>query len=766
MAKGPLALIRKYQKVLLSVFGVMIMIAFMLPNVPLRGLGSDEAPPDDTVVQWNDGKESLDENKMYRKVARHRQTARFLAFLATKAIEKGGKPQGITTDRQGNVRYPGILVNDSELARLHTILLAEQATRVGLVVDEQAIDRFINQITGGVLTSLEIQDIQQQVLHNRMDNYLLRLVLTEELLSQKMNLLVFQNPRILTPGDSWDFYNRMFRQVTAETVAFSTTDFISEVSGPTDVETKDFYKKYKDQTPNPNSPEPGFSVPRQVAVEFLAADMSVFLEQAKSEITDQQVAEYYQKNKETFKRSEPFVPEPTPSDAPEDSLPAGPEPPTDPEPDIPNNASSPEDDPRQAVPRPPGPGQSAGPFEDESRSDSASESEPVTPLDESADANADDSTESLDSEGTTETDENETIAADPTSDLDLDFSNTPTVSETSDQPDHGYQTLEEVADRIRETMAIPTASARVTERMREARSKLSRFFEDYQKRKANELVDGVKETTELKRPDFNDLAEQLDLRAGVIPLTDQREMFNSHKIGRSRSTEGSTGTPFLDLVFGDETLLPFMPKQTLASSRFPGTETMFVFWKTDEKESRVPPLTEIKERVMEAWKQQAARQFALQTAQELAKQANNSQESLSQIENQREVKQVGPFTWMTISNFTGGSPQMHLSRVPDLPDAGPEFLRDVFSLAVGEAGTAVNHQRNKVYAVQITEEVPDLETRRREFFQLLDESDGHHPLLTQLSQYESREMMTEWLDQLVNDKKVVWKRPPRLESLR
>ena len=765
MAKGPLAYIRKYQKVLLSVFGVMIMIAFMLPNVPLRGLGSDEAPPDDTVVQWNDGKESLDENKMYRKVAKHRQTARFLAILATKAIEKGGKPQGIITDREGNVIRPGIEFNDSELARLHTILLAEQATRVGLVVDEQAIDRFINQITGGVLTSQEIQDIQQQVLHNRMDNYVLRLVLQEELLSQKMNLLVFQNPRILTPGDSWDFYNRMFRQVTAETVAFSTTDFISKVSGPTDVETKDFYKKYKDQTPNPNSPEPGFSVPRQVAVEFLAADMSVFLEQAKSEITDQQVAEYYQKNKEDFKRPEPFVPESTPSDDPDDSPPAGPEPPSDPEPDIPNNASSPEDDPRQAVPRPPGPGQSAGPFEDESRSDSASESEPVTPLDESADASADDSTESLDSEGTTETAENETIAADPTTDLDLDFSNTPTVSEASDQPDHGYQTLEEVADRIRETMAIPTASARVTERMREARSKLSRYFEDYQERKANELA-GKKETTELKRPDFNDLAEQLGLRAVNIPLTDQREMFNSHKIGRSRSTEGLSGTPFLDLVFGDETLLAFMPKQTLASSRLPGTETTFVFWKTDEQESRVPPLTEIKEQVMDAWRQQEALDFAKQAAQELAEQGNNSQEPLSQIENQREVKQVGPFTWMTISNFTGGSPQMHLSRVPDLPDAGPEFLRDVFSLAVGEAGTAVNHQRNKVYAVQITEEVPDLETRRREFFQLLDESDGHHPLLTQLSQYESREMMTEWLDQLVNDKKVVWKRPPRLESLR
>ncbi len=765
MAKGPLALIRKYQKVLLAVFGVMIMFAFMLPNVPLRRFGSDEAPPDDTVVEWDDGRERLDENQMYRKVARHRQTARFLAFLATRAIEKGGKPQGITTDREGNVRYPGILVNDSELARLHTILLAEQATRVGLVVDEQAIDRFINQITGGVLTSQEIQDIQQQVLHNRMDNYVLRLVLREELLSQKMNLLVFQNPRILTPGDSWDFYNRIFRQVTAETVAFNTTDFVSKVLGPTDVQTEEFYEKYKDQTPNPNSPEPGFSVPRQVAVEFLAADMGDFLEQAKSEITDQEVAEYYQKNKEDFKRSEPFVPESIPSDDPDDSPPAESELPADPEPDVPNNTSSPEDDPRQAVPRPPGPGQSTGPFEDESRSDSASESEPVTPLDESADASADDSAESLDSEGTTETAENETIAADPTSDLDLDFSNTPTVSEASDQPDHGYQTLAEVGDRIREIMAIPTAHDRVTERMREARSKLSRYFEDYQGRKANELA-GVKETTELKRPDFNDLAEQLDLRAGVIPLTDQREMFNSHKIGRSRSTEGSTGTPFLDLVFGDETLLPFMPKQTLASSRFPGTETMFVFWKTDEQESRVPPLTEIKERVMEDWKQQAARQFALQTAQELAEQANNSQESLSQIENQREVKQVGPFTWMTISNFTGGSPQMHLSRVPDLPDAGPEFLRDVFSLAVGEAGTAVNHQRNKVYAVQITEEVPDLETRRREFFQLLDESDGHHPLLTQLSQYESREMMTEWLDQLVNDKKVVWKRPPRLESLR
>ena len=48
------------------------------------------------------------------------------------------------------------------------------------------------------------------------------------------------------------------------------------------------------------SPNPGFRIPRKIEVQYLVAEYRSFFDKAKSEITDEEVQTYYDKNKDPY----------------------------------------------------------------------------------------------------------------------------------------------------------------------------------------------------------------------------------------------------------------------------------------------------------------------------------------------------------------------------------------------------------------------------------------------------------------------------------
>ena len=308
MAGGPLALFRKHQKTLLALFGVAIMIAFLLPSASMRffnGSGNDD-PQNDVVVHWNAGE--LNENEMYALRAEHSIVLRILYNLVAAAEQKGGTPNaiGIVRDPRTNlIVEPGISVDNSGRALLQTVLLANRAKQLGIVVNDQIIQNFLEQLTGSVLSGDEIGSIVKSASPEGMDQNSLFRVLGRYLAAQKTMVLAISGMRMGTPGENWDYFNRLHRQVTAEIKPVPVSNFIDKIEKPSNSEIQSLYQKYKDRVDDPNDSEPGFKLPARTSLDFVVADMRQFRTEAEESITDEEIQAYYDENLDEFKRTEP-----------------------------------------------------------------------------------------------------------------------------------------------------------------------------------------------------------------------------------------------------------------------------------------------------------------------------------------------------------------------------------------------------------------------------------------------------------------------------
>jgi hypothetical protein len=107
-----------------------------------------------------------------------------------------------------------------------------------------------------------------------------------------------------TPTAAWEYFQRLNVRGTFEAVPFEAEDYLAKVSDPSDTEVRRVYEEGKDTYPLPDRPDPGFKRLKKVAVEYIEADLADFLPAAKAQITDEQVAAYYEANKGEFRNIE------------------------------------------------------------------------------------------------------------------------------------------------------------------------------------------------------------------------------------------------------------------------------------------------------------------------------------------------------------------------------------------------------------------------------------------------------------------------------
>ena len=90
---SPLAAFRKYQKVLLAVFGVALMLVFTVGGLVSQYLGASPQGPSDNpvVVSWKDGQILESEMQMHR-YARN-QLRQFQFAVMQEAMSRGGSQE-------------------------------------------------------------------------------------------------------------------------------------------------------------------------------------------------------------------------------------------------------------------------------------------------------------------------------------------------------------------------------------------------------------------------------------------------------------------------------------------------------------------------------------------------------------------------------------------------------------------------------------------------------------------------------------------------
>ena len=302
---NPLSMFRKHQYIFLVVFGVMLMVAFIvLPPLDdylrsRRGPGSAANP---VVVSWKGGQLRAAELERLREM--HRVAVSYLFAIVQETQRREGTPRGVRQGQFGQILDPGIPSTMSDENLVHTHLLAAKGEAMGMVVSDQAIIEFLEQLSDETVDGTVRATIFNDNLGNRYSEQQLLNQLRVELLAQRVRSMAEAGLYVapygtVPPLQAWDYFKRLNRRVNIEAVALNVEDYVDRVKNPPEVQLQALYEEGKNRFSFPESPEPGFHQRRKAAFQFIKVDFNDFLEEekAKIKITDEEIEKHYEENK-------------------------------------------------------------------------------------------------------------------------------------------------------------------------------------------------------------------------------------------------------------------------------------------------------------------------------------------------------------------------------------------------------------------------------------------------------------------------------------
>ena len=300
---SPFKWFRKNQKLLLGVFGVLLVFVFTISlgsgidpivNAITGGGGGGPqggATANKVVVTWDGGK--LTELEMDQLRLRRRLLRRFLATCYEQSSRRGAIPSGLN-----------IPDSDSDESIVQTQILAGRAHELGIVIDDATILEALALFTGGQVQPGELAMILDRSTNEQMSQRQLFAALRDELLAQRV---IWANGLGTFPSSTasaWDFFNRLRRTVSAELLKLDVASYLSQVEDPTDSEIQAFFNEYKEDFREPDSPEPGFRRREQRSFYYVKFDFEAFQDQEKESVTADDIQEYYDENKDDFRSAE------------------------------------------------------------------------------------------------------------------------------------------------------------------------------------------------------------------------------------------------------------------------------------------------------------------------------------------------------------------------------------------------------------------------------------------------------------------------------
>ncbi len=752
---GSFEFFRKNQKSMLVAVAVLAMLAFfVLP--PFLQMGGGAASADPVVASWTGGQ--VREGELERAVALRTLTNRFLLQAAAAA---GRDPSRLPTFPEGEE----LLVREMVLAR--------EAGQLGMVVSNTAINEFLAGWTNNMVRQDQFDAIIGSLRYGRTP------VLAADLFESLRTALTARNMLLLfqtgfsgdPPGWRWDFYKRLEQTATVEAFPVAVEDLAVSVPEPADADLRAFFETYKNDLPVARSPDPGFKEPHQIRYASLTAQRKQFEDEAAKTITDDDVKAYYEANKETRYRASPKTDAAAKPASPAAAA-ADAEGPADEQP------ASATTDAAEAVTSPaePADAEAAGeapavePDQAETPAADAGAARrrqisvrPVSMrLNDAEDDEAGEPVTAVsgDEEPAAAEDAESTPADKPAADVTppgRDGDAEPGSAATEDEKpvvEMSFQSLDEVADQIRQQLTSERATARIDAIFSALAADLTGYAED----RAVWLARGQDGEAEPVAPDVEKIAAKQGLVAVQSDWVAAPAAVAAGGIGTSFEFVPDPGSRFgirqqrwVEMIFGEGAIA----LRPLTSRDAEGNR--YFSWKQEDREERVPTFAEARETVLKAWRIVQARPLAKQRADEIA--AAASERGLAEIvgkEAAEQVRTVGPFAWLTEGAAGFGAPPT-LSTPQDLVMPGEDLMRAVFSTEAGQGATAFNQPQTFCYALRvITFEPAEADLRTR-----FTEAQGDQRRLAMVAQESFAEVFTTWMTGLEESAGLTWNRDPR-----
>jgi hypothetical protein len=552
-------------------------------------------------------------------------------------------------------------------------LVTQYAQKEGLTPDGKDVTELLTDLTGGYISDSVYNDTLQSVglTHQSAVQLLARHLRWLQMLD-RFSLSV----EAVTPATRWDWYQRLYRQVTIETAAVPADSLIDHVGEPSNSQLNALFEKYKTKRYDPASAESGFRMPTELAFQYVTAEPS---QQMLDSVTEEEMLEFYEKNKDAlflkatrspadlrqFPGMTPgSVPFPTPGRS---SMPTAPMP-NDGLPSLPDVP----DEENESIP-------------DESAPNTSSTSRTMLRF------------VSYQAEEEAESATNETAPDEP---VDLSVL---------------YKPFDEVKDQIRKELAMNKA----TEAFPVIQAEMKKYATVY-----HEHIDTSKLPPPM--PDLTGFVAELGLELVTVPMGDVYAALRTN-LARGEQERQGIARMFhsVPILFEGETFWGSQSGQVL-------------YWVTAEKkEIRPEKMEDVREIVLKRWKEIEAKGLAQKKAEELASEAKSSGKPLAEVFAGRSdvsVVETEPFTW---KSYRGTHPllamyQRILPRLGEVREKGvavgdslldnkvivapgEDFMETVFSLPIGETGTAMNQPQTVAYVVRVTSSTPSADALWEQF---------------------------------------------------
>ncbi len=308
----PFRYFRKHQKAFLAVAAVIAMFVFVIGDAIFGYIGQGGGPdPNKVVASWKGGRVTALELETLTQ--RRYFVSQFLRNLfslgGSRLIEEGGNPMQPSVPPDfilGENAQPDMVSYDAVATRI----LADQARKAGISISDQVINHYLREISFRRVSDAEIAALLQQMrggdargleeqLFAGLRELLLRDVYVQGYTRAVQNIL---------PEQRWEDWRRTNERISLEAVEVATSDFIQEIPDPKDTELLAFYEEHKDDIGHQTysvlgkelrSANPGFKEPRRVKISYLLGDVTTWAEKYKDSVTDDEIADYYERNKRT-----------------------------------------------------------------------------------------------------------------------------------------------------------------------------------------------------------------------------------------------------------------------------------------------------------------------------------------------------------------------------------------------------------------------------------------------------------------------------------
>jgi len=781
---SPLKAFRKHQKKLIVIFGVLLMVSFTVLGT-VQQFFTPKAPGqqegEEVIATWEHGE--ITRAKLQGQRIAQQSAFIFMNALVQEAQKAGGTPQ------------VQMLQGDSSLQGLaRQIILAKKAEELGVVVTEDTITQYLSKLTDGAKrTPEQFEAMFEQLMRDRRGvNYkgFLR-YMRQALMAQDMLLMGTAGLSALSPGEAKSYHDRMFRQKTVELLALKVDDYFSKVKGePSQAELEKLYEKGKDRYTTPPSAEPAFRRRHKIKYGYFKGEAEIFRNREEAKITDDQIAKYYEENKDDFKRAS--LPDDLGGESPDDAGLPGTR--IDPTPDdnTPNDNSKDEikDSSTEEQPesnddqsRNDGRLDEATVFvslvDDDAADKATAEEEPAEPEDQKSAGEGDQSVDATKKEEEKPTKNGETENGDA---KEVDPADVGGEEDTDTGKMPKYRPLEEVRDQIRTILAKEAVAKEYEENRSFTKEQPFQFLRDraldaaaadVQKysRKRNRWItyqelgrSGAEKPIE---PNWESLAEKLNLAYGESPLADVVEIADTD-VGKLES-EGmrivnlpqmerpqfrQVVQSFAEIAFDEEEKL-FKPSEFPPDDKpdpnnpvfynNPG-DVRYLYWKVAEQEEHTPPLSKIRDEVTETWRMQQARKLALAEAKNRVAEMKGTEKSLAEVFGEDNVLRPKGFSWLSRGggNIAVGGGQLDVTEVENVENAGEKFHEAVSRLGEGEVGIATNQDESVVYVVQVKRDSSFVPFRRV----------GRD--INSLAVQNQTEIFQDWLEDIEREYEVEW----------